>query len=203
MNSGRSATRRDFIEEGPGHLDMTRHSDTPVGVRRFAQQLSGFFVIVASGAIDQHHRVEAAYLRLFELIGKTLGLLRRDPKVVLSVFILTCRCCGNPGDRLRETREAPKRYRTGGDKFTNQRIELAGLRSFADDVQALDYQGQHPPRAPNVFLTEDRQAFAPFIENRQRAIAITGVSHLSKKRSLTESPNRSTGFEPTGGLCVR
>jgi hypothetical protein len=47
--------------------------------------------------------VEAAYLCLFEAVGKGLRLLQRDLKVTFSCFPLTCRGRSDTGDRLCKT----------------------------------------------------------------------------------------------------
>jgi hypothetical protein len=40
------------------------------------------FAITWSAAIQQHHRVEATDLRLFEAVGKRIGLLYRDAEML-------------------------------------------------------------------------------------------------------------------------
>jgi hypothetical protein len=66
--------------------------------------------------------VEAAYLGLFEAVGKRLCVLSRDLKVTFSGFPLTCRRRGHTGDRLREAGDPPER--PSGD-FTIRLIQTA------------------------------------------------------------------------------
>ena len=63
--------------------------------------------ITWSGAIQQHHPVEAAYLRLFQNVGEGLSLLHRDLKMVFSSFPLKSRCRSDAGDRVREAGDRP------------------------------------------------------------------------------------------------
>ena len=65
--------------------------------------------------------MEAAYLGLFEAVGKRLCVLSRDLKVTFSGFLLTCRR-GHTGDRLREAGDPPER--PSGD-FTIRLIQTA------------------------------------------------------------------------------
>jgi hypothetical protein len=54
---------------------VARHSDSLVGLQRFADQISSLFSITSGTAIHQHHGMEATYLRLFETVRNRLGLL--------------------------------------------------------------------------------------------------------------------------------
>jgi hypothetical protein len=40
-----------LVDEGPGHFDVARHSDSRVGLQCFAEQFSRLFVITWGGAI--------------------------------------------------------------------------------------------------------------------------------------------------------
>src|ERR1700719_800593 len=90
-----------------GRLDMAGHSNPRVSLHSFIEQRLRFFAITWGGAIKQHHRVKAAYVGLFEAVGKGLSVLKRDPKVSFSSFPLTCRRRGDTGDRMSETVDRP------------------------------------------------------------------------------------------------
>jgi hypothetical protein len=78
--------------------------------------------------------VEASCLRLFEAIGNRFGPLQRDLKMLFSSFPLTCGCCGDTRDHLRQAGGRPKRYRSSAYQLTSERIKLCGLRLLAEDA---------------------------------------------------------------------
>ena len=65
--------------------------------------------------------MEAAYLSLFEDVGKGLCLLQGDLKVGFGGFPAMCCCGGETRDRLREARDSRERYRSGADQLTSER----------------------------------------------------------------------------------
>ena len=65
--------------------------------------------------------MKAAYLGLFEEVGKGLGLPQRDLKVVFGSSPLMCRCRGDTRDRLREAAVRPKQNGSGADQLTSKR----------------------------------------------------------------------------------
>jgi hypothetical protein len=89
--------------------------------------------------------VEATYLRLFEAIGKGLGLLQRDLKMIFSGYPLACRSRGDTRDCLRETGDGPKRYSSSVDQFKSERVELPSLRWLAESNEALNHKREHEP----------------------------------------------------------
>ena len=86
-----------------------------------------FFAITKGAAINQHHCVEAAYLGLFEAIGKQLGLLYCDLKMIFGGFPLTSRCRGDARDRMSEAEDRPKRHRSSADQLASERVKLPSL----------------------------------------------------------------------------
>jgi hypothetical protein len=107
-----AAAGRCLIEERPGDPNVAGHSDLRVALQRFPDQRLRFFAIAWGGAIHQHHRMEAAYLGLFEAVWKRLGLLHRDLKMLFSGFPLTCRCRGDARNRMHEAGVRPKHHRS-------------------------------------------------------------------------------------------
>jgi hypothetical protein len=133
------------VEERLSHLDVARHSDTRVSLPRLTEQSVGSFAITRGGTVHEHHCLEATYLRLFQTVGNSFGLVERGLKVVRSSFPLMCRCRGHTRHRMREAENRPKRYRSSIDQLTSKRIKLASLRLLAEHNETLDYQRQHPP----------------------------------------------------------
>src|ERR1700722_11768264 len=117
-------------EERLSHLDVARHCDLRVTPQRFIEQRLCFFGITFSGAINKHHGVEAAYLRLFEAIGKGFGLLHRDLKMLFAGLPLARRGRSDTCDRLGEAGDRPKQYRSSVDEFANKWVKLFSSRSF-------------------------------------------------------------------------
>src|ERR1700691_1736125 len=113
---------RSAVAESLDHLDMTRHADTRIDLRRSIEQRLRFFAIAGRRAIDQHHCVETLYLRLLEQLRQRLRLLDRNPKMIFGGFPLTRPRRGDSRDRLRQTPDWPKCYCAGGKQLANQRI---------------------------------------------------------------------------------
>src|ERR1700719_1101949 len=122
-----------LVKDGLGYLTMAAHSDPRGGLSRLTVEPTRFFAITWGGAMDEHHRVEATYLRLFETVGNGLGLLQRGLKMVFSGFPLMCRRSGHTRDRMREAKDRPKRYCAGIDQLASKRIKLLSLRMLAKD----------------------------------------------------------------------
>jgi hypothetical protein len=72
-----AAAGRCLIEERPGDPNVAGHSDLRVALQRFPDQRLRFFAIAWGGAIHQHHRMETAYLGLFERPGVNESTLDR------------------------------------------------------------------------------------------------------------------------------
>src|SRR5579862_464777 len=108
--------------------------------------------------------MEAANLRLFDAVGKGLGLLHRDLKMLFSGLPLKRRCRGHTRDRLREAAARPKHYGSSADQLTNKRVKLSSLRLLAEHDEALDHINKHPPRAHGVRLAAKRQPRALFVK---------------------------------------
>jgi alkylation response protein AidB-like acyl-CoA dehydrogenase len=68
--------------------------------------------------------LEATYLRLFETVGKGLGLLHRGLKMFFSGLPLTSRGRRDSCDRLREAEDRPQHYRSSIDQLASKRIKL-------------------------------------------------------------------------------
>ena len=130
---------------------------------------------------------EAAYLRLFEAMRKRLGLPHRDLKMVLGCVKIARGRRGDPGYCLREARDRPQRYRSSVDQLTSKWVELSCLRLLAENRKPLNRKRKQPPRTSNVVLPANWKRPALFIQDCQRASAISLVSHLSKKCPLAES----------------
>src|SRR6202035_1096190 len=146
-----------MAEEGPSHLEVAGRSDLRVALQRFSKQHLRSFAITWRCAIHQHHCMEAAYLRPFETLRKGFCVLRRDLKVTFSGFPPMRRCRRDTRDGLCEAEGPPKRYRSGLDQFTSQRIKLRSLRLFAEHDEALNRRCQHQPRTHSVRLAATRQ----------------------------------------------
>src|SRR5271155_396304 len=116
--------------------------------------------------------MEAAYLRLFETVGKGLGLMQRGLKMIFRGFPLTCRGRGGARDRLREAEDRPERYRPGADQLTYERIKLPNLRLLTKDNEALNDEREHAPRTSDVRLADPRQPRALFIKHCEGAAVI-------------------------------
>ena len=125
-------------------------------------------------------------------------MLHCDLKMLFCGPPLTCCCRRDTRDRLRETEDRPERHRSSADQLTCKWVELASLGLLAEHNKALNYQREHPPRTPGVLLPATRKPRAVFIENRERAIAIACVSHLSKKCSGAESLDRAPSLDVVG-----
>src|SRR6266849_4296377 len=143
--SDRPAIRPRPGEEGLSHLDVARHSDIAVTLQRLTKKRLRFAAITWGGAIDEHHCVEATYLGLLEEVGKGLGLLHRDLKMVFSGSPLTCRCCGETRDRLRAAGDRPKRFRSSVGQLASKRVKLRRLRLLAEHDESLNHQREHQP----------------------------------------------------------
>src|ERR1700735_5886880 len=107
-------------EQSLGHLDVARHSNLRVTLQRFTEQRFRFLAITCGGAIDQHHCVEATYLRLFEDVGQGLRLLHCDLKMPFSGFPLTACLRGVSRDRMRQAKDRPKHPRSNAEQLANQ-----------------------------------------------------------------------------------
>src|SRR5712692_2181655 len=142
--------------------------------------------------------MKAAYIRLFETAGKGIRLLHCDLKMLFSGFPMASGRGGDTRNRLRETEDRPERHRSSADQLTCKWVELASLGLLAEHSEALNYQREHPPRTPGVLLPATRKPRAVFIENRERAIAIACIRHLSKKRSNAESLDRAPSLDVVG-----
>ena len=77
--------------------------------------------------------MEAAYLCLFEEVGKGLCLLQCDLKMILCGFPLTRRRRRDARDRLREAEDRPKRHRSNVDQVTGERVKQRSLRMLKTD----------------------------------------------------------------------
>src|ERR1700733_10619439 len=100
-------------------------------------------------------------------------------KMIFSVFPLTCRGGGDPGDRLREAEDWPKHYRSSADQLTNKRIKLSSFRFLTQDGEAFNHEREHPPRTHGVLMAATGEPRALFMKDRQRALAIATISHLA------------------------
>ena len=89
--------------------------------------------------------MEAANLRLFQAVGKRLGLLKRDLKVIFSGFPLTSRRRGDTRDRVGEAVNWPEGYCSSLEQITNKWIKLCGLPSLAEHGETLNHQREHKP----------------------------------------------------------
>src|SRR5271168_5239721 len=69
-----SRSRRQIFSDGLSHLDVARHPDKRISLQRLPEQRLRSFAIAWDAAVPQHHRLEAAYLSLFEAIGKEISL---------------------------------------------------------------------------------------------------------------------------------
>jgi len=114
-----------------------------------------------------------------------------------------CCCSGETRDRLREARDSRERYRSGVDQLTSERVKLRSLRAFAEHDEALNHESEHRPRTEAVRLAASRQKSALLVKDCERAVAITCVSHLSKKGSLAGSLYRVPWLGGTRGLGVQ
>src|SRR5208283_5663446 len=112
---------------------MKGHPDARVCFERHCQHSTSAFPIRESSAFHQHHCVEAAYLGLFEEVGKGLGLMQRRLKMIFSGSPLTCRCRANACDRMREAKDREQRYCSGVDQLANQRVKLCCSPKLAED----------------------------------------------------------------------
>jgi hypothetical protein len=177
-----------LIEEGLSKLAMSVHPDSRVSLPRFNEQLTRFFLIALGSTIHQHHRVEATYLSLFEMVGKGLGLLHRGLKMIFSGFPLMRRCGRDAGNRLRETEDRPQRHRAGMEQLTGSWIKLPSLRMLAEHNETLNHKCEHQPRTQGILSAAARQPLAFFSKDCECAAAIAGVGHLAKKRSGADSP---------------
>src|SRR5208283_181583 len=182
---------------------MTGHSDACVGLERYCQHSTSAFAICGRSAFHQHHRVKAAYLRLFEDLRKGPSLPHRDLKMLFSGFPLTCRRRGETRDRMRQAEYWEKRHRSTADQLTSERIELSCLRSLAEDDEALNHGRQHRPRTSGVRLAAKRQPPAFFIEDCKCAGAVAAISHLPKKYCGTVSLDRAPRFGAASGFGMR
>jgi hypothetical protein len=70
------------VQEDPGDLGMTRHSDSGVAIKRRIQKAAGPFAVLRCVAIEQHRRVETIDFGYFEAMGKGLSLPHRDLKIL-------------------------------------------------------------------------------------------------------------------------
>src|ERR1700688_578381 len=143
------------------------------------------------------------YLGLFEAVGKGLSLLHCAVKMVFSGFPLTCRCRGDTRNRVRKVGDRQKRYRSSVDQIATQRVQLSSVLMLPEYDETLNHQREHKPRPSGVGLTANRQPRALFIKNCKCALAIAGVSQLSKKRSSAEPLDRAPRFGGGGGLGMR
>src|ERR1700731_3408931 len=123
--------------------------------------------------------MEAAYFSLFEPVGKGLGLIHRDLKVLLGGFPLMCRSRGETRDRLREAPNGPKHHRFGAHQFLNERVKLCSLRLLADHDKSLNNSREHPPRTSGVRLAANGQQHALLMKEFYCTVVIIGVSHQS------------------------
>src|SRR6266566_562683 len=112
---------------------------------------------------------------------------------------LTC-CRSDTCDGLRKAEDRPKRHRFSADQLANQGVELSSLRLVAEHEEALDHKREQTPRASGVGLAAMRKPRALFVKDCECTVTITGVSHLSKKRSDAESLDRAFPLEEAGGL---
>ena len=92
-----------WMVKGLRHLEMARHPDERIGLKRFTKYRLRLLTITGCVAIEQHHCVEALYLRFFENVGKGLGLIRRDLKMLFRGFPLMRPSRRETGDCLRES----------------------------------------------------------------------------------------------------
>ena len=119
---------------------MKGHSDVCVGLECYSQHSTSAFAICGCSALHQHHRVKAAYLRLFEDLRKELGLLQRGLKMLFGGLPPTCRCRGDTRDRMCQAKDWEKCYRSGADQLTSERVKLSSLRLLAEDDEALNHR---------------------------------------------------------------
>src|SRR5208337_2479547 len=110
---------------------MKKHPYVRVGFQGLSQHLTSTFSVARFSAFQKHHRMEAAYLRLFEEKRKRLGMMHRDLKMLLSVFPLTGRCRCDTRDRMRQAEDREKRHCSSADQLANERVKLTSLRSLA------------------------------------------------------------------------
>jgi hypothetical protein len=94
---------RGSVEESLGQLHVAGHSDPGIGIECFADQCPRSFAVPWSGAVDQHHSMEAAYLGLLDQVRKGFRVLHRDLKMLFGGVPLARGPSRDAGDGLRES----------------------------------------------------------------------------------------------------